>query len=114
MAALSSYKYESNAGTVHLMKLSSAIGDAGGTQPAGEVNSKIRPELYKSNRQFGIRPRYVVAGVTVGTAPNTFVKYKRVPVFLATQFALAAYQPGATLTIDSVAHTIVSAYDEDY
>lgn len=114
MAAKTDYKYESNTGTVHLMKLTSAIGDAGGTQPTGDVNSKIRPELYKSNREYGIRPRYVVAGVTVGTAPNTFVKYKRVPVFLATQFALAAYQPGAALTIDTVEHTIVSAYDEDF
>ena len=114
MAAKSSYKYESNAGTIHLMKLTSIIGDAGGTQPAGAINSKIRPKLSKNDGEYGIRPRYVVAGRTVGTAPDTCVKYRKVPVFLATQFVDAAYQPGATLTIDSVPHEIISAYDEDF
>lgn len=114
MVARNSYKYEADAGSIHLMKLTPAIGGAGGTEPTGAVNSKIRPKLSKSNAEFGIRPRFVVAGLTVGTAPNTFTKYKRVPVFTATSFASAAYQPGATLAIDTVDHEIISAYPEDF
>lgn len=114
MPARNSYKYEADGATIHLMKLSAAIGSAGGTEPTGAINSKIRPKLSKNNAEFGIRPRYVVAALTVGTAPNTFLTYKRVPVFTATAFASTAYQPGATLAINSVDHTIVSAYPEDF
>lgn len=114
MAILPSYKYEADAGTIHLMKLSSGIGAAGGTEPVGSVDSDIRPKLYKSDREFGIRPRYVTCALTNGTAPNQFITYKRVPVFTSTSFGSAAYQLGATLAIDSVDHIITGRNGEDY
>lgn len=114
MAILPDFKYESDSSTIHLMRLTSEIGTAGGTQPTAEVNSDIRPKLYKSDREFGIRPRYVTCSLVNGTAPNQYITYKRVPVFTATSYASAAYQLGATLAINSVDHKVVGREPEDY
>lgn len=114
MAILPSFKYEAGQGTVHLMKLTAAIGGAGGTEPTGAIDSDIRPKLYKSDREFGIRPRFVTCALVNGTAPNQFITYKRVPVFTETAFASAAYQLGATLAINTVDHEITGRVAEDF
>lgn len=106
--------YESEGGDVHVIKLSPEIAAVAGTDSTGTSTSDIKPKLSKSNREFGLRPRLVIAALTKGTAPDTFKVYKRVPVMTPTQFASAAYANGATLTIDEDDHEIVSRFPEDY
>lgn len=114
MAAKVAFKYEADSGSVHNMLLSGEIGAAGGAAPDGAVDSNIKPELYKSNRAYGIRPRFVQVSRTVGTAPDTFKKYKRIPVFTPTAFASAAFALGATVAVNNIDHVVVSRFGEDY
>lgn len=114
MATLTKAFYESDTGSVHLMKLDSTTVTAGGTQPTSTTISDIRPKLSKSNREFGLRPRYVVIGRTFGTAPDTFIKYRKIPVFQATTFAGTTFALGATVTIGTQDWEVVSRFPEDY
>lgn len=114
MAILPTYKYESDSGDIHIMRLSSDIGGAGGTEPTGTDVSDIKPKLYKSNREHGIRPRYVTCSLVNGTAPDNYITYKRVPVLTPTSWSSDAYKLGATLAINAVDHKIVARVGEDY
>lgn len=112
--AFTNGKYEADSGLIHPIRMDSLRYAAAGTPPNGESSSSIKAEIGKSNREFGLRPRGVTLGRTLGTAPDTFVRYSFLPVLRAADFVDATFAAGATITIDSVVWTIISKQNEDF
>lgn len=112
--AFTTTKYESDTGTIHPIRIDSERVAASGAAPAGAITSNAFAKISKTNREFGIRPRGVRLSRTLGTAPLTFKKYTFVPVLSATAWVGAAFNPGAEVTIDEVAWTVVARVPEDY
>ena len=107
-------KYLSDAGRVHLLVMDAdRIAQAGAPPTTGEASS-IRAKISKSNREYGIRPRGVRLGRTVGTAPDTFTKYSFLPVLTPTAYNGTGFQLGGTITIGEITWEIVARVNEDY
>lgn len=106
-------KYQSDTDDVHPILLDTLTAAAAGTAPAGDVNNNIRAKVSKTNRAYGLRPRGVRLSRVVGTAPNTFKRYKFLPVLTAAAFATPAFNIGATITINTVAWTVTEKKPED-
>ncbi len=99
--------YAADSTDVHPIRLSTTDYAAGGTPPAGPATSSISAQVSRSRRALGLHPRTVLLARTVGTAPNTFNKYKRLVVLTPSAFTSAAFANGATITISTVAWTVV-------
>jgi hypothetical protein len=116
MPALVRTKYESDSGQIHAIRLSPAVAQAAGNIPADAVNSNIRVKVSKGNREYGIRPRGVIIGLTVGVPPDTFVRTAFIPVLNSTQFNNGtAYALGASVAYKNNADwEVLSRVREDY
>lgn len=114
MAAKTTTKYEANDGSIHQLLLEPTRFAQAGTPPTGEIDSNIKAKVSKGDREFGLRPRGVRLARVVGTAPDTFRKYTFLPVLTLTAFASAAFNIGATITIDGTAWEVVGKVPEDY
>lgn len=114
MAVKTTVKYESADGTIHSLLLDPLRAAQAGAEPVGGTVSKVKAQISKTNKEFGIRPRGVRLSRVIGTAPNTFKKYTFLPVLTETAWNSATYALGATITIDSVDWTVVSSVSEDY
>lgn len=107
-------KYESDSGTIHPLRVQQATYDAAGTPPTGDINSNIKAQIGKTNKEFGLRPRGANLARTIGTGDSAFVKYKFLPILTAAQFGTGSFTLGSTVTVDSVTWTIISLKAEDY
>lgn len=107
-------KYESDEGTVHKIRLTSKALAAAGTPPAGAINHGLQVKVSKTTREFGIKPRGVRIAKSFGTAPDTFIKYRFLPVLTIANFSTAAFALGATITYDGASWEVVSRMPEDY
>lgn len=114
MAARTDTKYEANAGTIHRILLTPEFAAVAGTPPTGAVNSRIRPKVSKTDREFGIRPRGVTLVRTIGTPPDTFKKYTFLVVLTPADWASPGFSEGSTITIGSIDYKVVSLVDEDF
>ena len=114
MVARSQYTYESDDSTTHPIFLTADYAAAAGTAATGTPSSNIICKVSKTKREYGLGPRGVRAGRTVGTAGDEARKYVFVPVFTATAWGTAAYDPGATITIGGNTYTVTSRVPEDY
>lgn len=114
MAARVDLKYESDLGTVHKLSVDPETATAVGTEPAGAIDSDVRPKISKANTEFGIRPRAVRLSRTIGTAPDTFKRYKTLPVLTATEWSSATFAVGVQITIGGIIWTIIGRLPEDY
>jgi len=81
------------------------------------VDSNIRVKISKSNREFGLRPRFV--GLTrVQTAGSgedelTVTRRASLPILTADVFDSDKFAIGATVTVATVVWTIASKNPED-
>ena len=108
-------KYESDLGTIHLIRLTPQVAQAAGNIPAAVVNSPIRVKVSKGKREFGISPRGVLIGKTFGVAPDTFVRTAFIPVLDPDVFATPAYALGAAVTYkNSIDWEVIDRVVEDY
>lgn len=114
MPVKSTVKYEANDGSIHSLLLDTTRAAVAGTEPAGAVDSKIKAQISKTNKEFGLRPRGVRLARVIGTDPDTFKKYTFLPVLTPTAWSSAPFQNGATIAIDSVDWEVVAAVAEDY
>lgn len=85
-----------------------------GTPPAGPATQKLKVQISKSTRSYGLKPRGVTLARTIGTAPETFTKSRFLPVLTPAAFETAAFADGATITIGAIAWTVVGRRSEDY
>lgn len=106
-------KYEDNDTAIHPIRLNSTHASVAGTAPTGAIDSNISAKVSKSARSYGLRPRGVRLSRLVGTAPDQFKRYAFLPVLTQAAFGTAAFNVGATITIDSVAWTVVKKVAED-
>lgn len=108
-------RYESDQGTIHKIRLDAATIAAAGTAPAGAVNSSIRAKVSKTNREFGLRPRYALLGRDIDAgAAGLFKKYKILPILTPAAYESAAFADNSTITIGGVQWTVVAKNPEDY
>jgi hypothetical protein len=113
MPARTRTKYEADSGEIHFLSLTPDYAAKAGTEPTGAVTNNIRAKVSKSNREYGIKPRGVTLARTIGTAPNTFVKYAFLPLRSKADANSATYALGQTVTIGSVAWEIIGEVKED-
>lgn len=115
MPAFARTKYQSDGGDVHAIRLSPEKVPTAGAPPAAVIDTPIRVKVSKGNQEYGIRPRGVVIGRTVGVAPDTFVRTAFIPVLTPTTFASAAYAEGAFLAYKGFEDwQIINRVIEDY
>lgn len=107
-------RYEADSGQIHLLTLDTDRLAQAGAPPAGDTTSSIRAKVSKSNREYGIRPRGVRLGRTVGTEPDTFTKYSFLPVLTPTAFNGTGFSLGGTITIGTITWEIIARVTEDY
>lgn len=107
-------KYEANNGDVHQIVLTPEYAAVAGTAPAGDVTNDIKVKVSKTTREYGLKPRRVTLARTIGSDPDTFVKYSLLPVLTQTAFQSGTFALGATVTIDEVAWEIVAKIPEKY
>jgi len=113
MGLKTTVKYESDAGTIHPLRLDSTRVSAAGTAPTGAQDSDVSAKVSKSTREAGLKPRGVRLVRTIGTAPNQFKRYTFLPVLTQTALDGAGFNVGATITIDGVAWTVARRLPED-
>lgn len=114
MVARTRTKYQSDLGSIHRILLTPTFAAAAGAAPTGDVDNDIKPKVSKTNKEHGLRPRGVTLSLTLGTAPNTFVKYAFLPVLTETAYNSTAFSPEATVSIGGTDWTVVSRRPEDY
>lgn len=102
------YKYEADSGDIHPIRMSEFNLTAVNTEPAGVINNSVRVQVSKGRTEFGLGPRGLRLYREVGVSPNTFNRYKFLPILTETAFDNAAFNEGATVTINSVAWTVGS------
>lgn len=104
--------YQSDDGEVYNLRVSSdTVTAAGGS--AGATTSDMFVKVTKSDREFGMRPRYANLSETFTTAGGrTFKTYKRLP--LTTLAAYNALSKGDTVTIGSISYEVAGKEPEDY
>lgn len=114
MATFTDAKYESNDGKVYQIRLRPETLAAAGTQPTGGVTEDVKAKVSKTGGEFGIRPRFVVGSRKVGTAPDDFRVYTKVPVLTLTEFNSNTYALGASISVGVNIFQIISKQGEDY
>lgn len=114
MPARARTKYEDRTGTIHFLSLTPEFAAVAGTEPAGDIDSPIKAQVSKTNREHGLRPRRLVLTREVGSAPDNFYKYTYLPLRSIADESNSAYNDGQTITIGSTVWTIVGLQGEDY
>jgi hypothetical protein len=107
-------KYESDDGTVHQIRMSSARIAVAGTPPAGAVTSPINVKISKSNREFGLRPRGVNLVRPLNPTATDKIFRAFLPVLTETAYNSATFALGATVTIGATQWKISAKVSEDY
>jgi len=112
-------KYEADAGTIHVLRMSAGrIAAAGNAPPAAEINSPIKAKISKSNKEFGLKPRGIRLNrtLTAGSGANivTSVRYAFLPILTKAIFDGATLAAETTITIGSIVWTIGERVAEDY
>lgn len=110
MVAKTKTKYEADSGTVHKITIATANVTAAGAAPGGAVDSPVRAKVSRSKREYGLAPRGVRLGRTVGTAPDTFVKYAFLPILTPTAFD--AITIDQSITYSGNAYKVISKIPE--
>jgi len=114
MAAKILKKYESDAGSIHPIRLGTDEATAAGAEPSGDIDSRIKVKVSKGNREYGIRPRGLRLARVKGTAPDTFVVYKFLPILTEAGLELAANAVGKDKTVGAIAWKVVDHRPEDF
>lgn len=106
--------YEADSGDIHPIRITPESLAAAGAVPAGPVTNNIPAKITKGNRQFGLRPRGVRIARQFGTAPDTFYRYRFIPVLSEASFGVAPFVINGSVTYDGAAWTVVNVVGEDY
>lgn len=106
------YRYSSDTGLTHPIRLSSAVAAAQPTAPTagGPYDSLISAKVGRTNREIGLKPRQILLTRTAGAAPNVKTYYDRMPVCTAAD--LATLKAAGTVTINGVVWTVSGAAGE--
>lgn len=108
------YIYTDDKAVTHPIRLDAATATAGSFTATGTATSDVQAKVSKSDREFGLRPRGVRLSRNLGseTVPN--LRYKFLPVATLEAYNGTTFDREATVTIGSVAWTVVSRSPEDY
>lgn len=112
-------KYESDAGSIHSLRLSKdKAAVANNTEPTGNVDSNVKPQISKSNRSYGLRPRGVRISreLTGGSGDSAVTKtvYSFIPVLKKDTLGGTNFSIGKDVTYKSNTWKIIAEVAEDY
>lgn len=113
MADFQSYKYETDPGVIMLCRLDVESKAFAGTEPAAGIDIDASVVQSQSRRAFGVKPRFANLSREVGTAPNTFNKYKRVPLLTPARASAVTALIGTTVAIGGNDWTIRGVSGEE-
>lgn len=106
-------KYETDNDLVVSIRTDTDLTGLMGTPAAGGVDLNIHCIVNGNrSREFGIHPRGVTLSRTLGTAPDTFKKYKFLPALTLEALATTAFNVGATVTIGTIEWTVIDQVSE--
>lgn len=106
-------KYETGSTAIVSIRTDTELTGLMGTPPAGDVDLNIHAIVNGNrSREFGVHPRGVTLSRTIGTAPDTFKKYKFLPVLTATALTGAGFTIGTEITIGATAWTVTDQVSE--
>lgn len=108
------FKYLADSGRIHQGVMDADRIAIAGSEPTDPADSNIRVKISKSNREYGLRPRGVRLARTIGTAPDTFVKYSFLPVLNGGDFDSPAFGLGQTKTYGGNTWEIIAKVNEDF
>jgi hypothetical protein len=112
--AFANYRYETDNGSVVLLRVDEELDGLMGTPPEGAVTLNVHG-IVNGNRgkEFGIHPRGVRLYRSRGTAPDVFKSYKFLPVLTREDLDGGGFDIDETITISSVVWTISDQISED-
>jgi hypothetical protein len=99
MADFERYKYETDPGVIMLCRLDEETFPFAGPEPAGTVDLDASAVASNTRRRGGVKPRFATLGREIGTPPDQFMKYKRVPLLTKNRENVVRGQIGATVTV---------------
>lgn len=104
--------YQSDSGEIYKMRIDeNSVSAAGGS--AGAPTSSMFVKITKSDREFGLRPRFVTLSETfTTTGGRSFKEYRRLP--MTTLAAWNAVAEDSTLTVGGKQYDVVGKEKEDY
>lgn len=108
-----SRKYETDPGVVMLCRLDTGSLSFAGTEAAGALDLDASVVQSQSRRSFGVKPRFATLSREVGTAPNTFNKYKRVPLLTPARATAVTALIGTTVQIGGTDWTVRGVTGEE-
>ena len=108
------FRYLADSGQIHIGVMDADRIAIAGSQPVDPATSSIRVKISKSNREYGLRPRGVRLARTIGTPPETFVKYSFLPVLNGGDFETPQFGLGATKTYGGNTWEIIGKVNEDF
>ena len=114
MPAFSTVKYEDRNGEIHRIKVATNRVASCGPEPTGDVSTEILAKSSKTDREHGIRPRCLNLRRVVGTAPDDFFKYSKLPILTPAFFTTPGLEVGLTISVNGITWTIIGKVDEDY
>ena len=104
-------KYESNAGTIHPIRLQpETVAAYENEAPTGAINSPISAVVSLTRRQRGLRPRYISVVLTAAKPDYKAGTIYKIPILSATKFA--EIEVGEAGTYLGVAAEVVGKEDE--
>lgn len=112
MADFQDYKYETDSGILMLIKMDTATAAQAGTAPTGPIQLSAHAIQSRSRKAAGVHCRKMNLSRQVGTAPNTFNKYKHIPLVTPAAYTAAAGLIGTTINIGSQSWTVTSLTPE--
>lgn len=110
-------KYLADDGEIHFIRISPQVAAvANNDPPAGAVTSNIKVKVSKTNREFGLRPRFVRVAreVDVDTETRNLVIYRTIPVLTPTAFNSASFALNAVVSYEGDNYTVIQKEPEDY
>lgn len=112
MAAVVQTTYTADNGTdIYRMRLSQEDFDAQPTTPTDTPTRKMYAKISRSSKAFGIKPRTVTLARTIGTAPDTAEKYKKLAVSTLADWTTIT-DTDSTLTIGGQTWRVVGGENE--
>lgn len=107
------YKYETDPGVIMQCRLDIATFAFAGPEPAGAIDIDASVVQSQSRRAFGVKPRFATLSRLVGTAPNQFSKYKRVPLLTPARATAVTALIGTTVGISGTDWTVEGVSGEE-
>lgn len=110
-------KYQADNDIIHPIRLGkAALAVANNTAPEGAVTSPIPAKVSKTNRQIGLRPRFVRLSreTAVAGEERKLITYVNLPILTKAAFSAPAFADQSAVTYAGKEYKVIQREAEDY